>query len=166
MPFTLWATIDLVIFHHLIPLIIIKCWNISLDVTEGCYFMTWQSWMPPSMLVALSNWEGLLSGTNLNELGYLLICMIWRSSLRHTIDLLSYSIASGIDNCQVLEYQSSESHDQSDESNGCYILYDCDDWYFITWQSSMPLEFHWQLSIWVGLLRLTLRLKLRHQPHE
>ena len=28
-----------------------------------------------------------------------------------------------------------------------------DDWYFSTWQLSMPLEFHWQLSNWVGLMK-------------
>ena len=49
-----------VIFHHLIPLIIIKYWNISLDVTNGWYFRTWWSWVPRSMLVAKSNWVRLI----------------------------------------------------------------------------------------------------------
>ena len=31
-----------------------------------------------------------------------------------------------------------------------FTLYDCYDWYFSTWQLSMPLEFRWQLSNWVG----------------
>ena len=49
-----------VIFHHLIPLIIIEYWNISLDGTNGWYFRTRQSWMPCSMPVALSNWVDLM----------------------------------------------------------------------------------------------------------
>ena len=60
----------------------------------------------------------------------------------------------------MLKYQSSnhkhtyshEPNDQNDKSNRCCILYDCDDWYFSTWHSSMPLELHWQLSNWIGLL--------------
>ena len=43
------------IFHHLIPFVIIRYWNISLDVTNGWYFRTWWSWMPHSMPVAKSN---------------------------------------------------------------------------------------------------------------
>ena len=31
-------------------------------------------------------------------------------------------------------------------------VYGSDDWYFSTWQWSMSLEFHWQLSNWVCLL--------------
>ena len=31
-------------------------------------------------------------------------------------------------------------------------VYGSDDWYFSTWQWSMSLEFHWQLSNWVGPL--------------
>ena len=50
-----------VIFHHLIPLVTIEYRSISLDVTYGWYFRTWQSWMPPSMPVALSKWVGLLT---------------------------------------------------------------------------------------------------------
>ena len=34
----------------------IRWWNITLDVTDDCYFRTWQSWMPGSMPVAKSNW--------------------------------------------------------------------------------------------------------------
>ena len=49
-----------VIFHYLIPLIIIVYWNISLDVTNGWYFRTWWSWMLRSMPVANSNWVRLL----------------------------------------------------------------------------------------------------------
>ena len=59
--------------------------------------------------------------------------------------LLSYSIASGIPvaltivKCWNINHQnhrhtySHEPHDQNDKSNRCYTLYDCDDWYFITW---------------------------------
>ena len=50
-----------VIFHNFIPLILIKYWNISPDVTYGWYFWTWQSWMPHSMPMASSNWVGTLS---------------------------------------------------------------------------------------------------------
>ena len=51
------------VFHHLIPLMIIRYQNISLDVTDGWNFSTWQLWMPPSIPVPLSNWVGLLSVT-------------------------------------------------------------------------------------------------------
>ena len=68
-----------VIFHHFVSLIIIKCWNISLDVTDGWYFRTWRSWMPPSMPVALSKWVGLLSLLNLLWVlgSILLVFFIW-----------------------------------------------------------------------------------------
>ena len=36
-----------VIFHHLDQLIIIKYWNISLDVTDGWYFRIWHVSMSP-----------------------------------------------------------------------------------------------------------------------
>ena len=72
------------------------------------------------------------------------------------LDLHSHSIASGIplalriDKCSNInnhnhKYKhtySHEPHDQNDKSNWFYNLYDCDDWYFSTWQSSMPVEFH------------------------
>ena len=81
--------------------------------------------------------------------------------------LLSYSIASGIPvtltcvKCWNINHRnhkhtySHEPHDQNDKSNRCHTLYDCDDWYFSIWHVSMSLEFHWQLSNWVGLLRRT-----------
>ena len=33
-------------------------------------------------------------------------------------------------------------------------VYGSYDWYFSIWQSSMPLEFHWQLSNWVRLMNI------------
>ena len=45
-------------------------------------------------------------------------------------------------------------HDQNDKHDRFNALYDCDDWYFSTLQSSMPLESHWQSSNWVGLIGL------------
>ena len=87
---------------------------------------------------------------------------------REALDLLNYSIASGIPvaltivKCWNINYQnhkhtySHEPHDQNDKSNRCNTLYDFDDWYFSIWQSSMSQEFQWQLSNWVGPLRLTL----------
>ena len=48
------------IFHYLMSIYVIKWWNITLDVSDGWYFRTWQSWMPCSMPVALSSWVGLL----------------------------------------------------------------------------------------------------------
>ena len=51
-----------VIFHDCIPLVIIKYWIISLDVTDGWYFRAWRLWMPPSMPEAKSNWVCLLRG--------------------------------------------------------------------------------------------------------
>ena len=33
-------------------------------------------------------------------------------------------------------------------------VYGSNDWYFSIWQSSMPLEFHLQLSNWVGPIRV------------
>ena len=47
-----------VIFHHFISLIIIKYWNISLDVTDGWYFRIWRVSMSPYLNVAFSNWVG------------------------------------------------------------------------------------------------------------
>ena len=81
-----------------------------------------------------------------------------------TMDVLSYSIASGIPvtltrvKCWNINHQnhkhtySHEVHDQNDRSNRCNTLYDCDDWYFSIWQPSMSQEFQWQLSNWVGPL--------------
>ena len=53
----------------------IKIWNIALDVTNGWYFRTWQSCMPPSMLVALStmpvalsDWVGLLTSNTIRPI--------------------------------------------------------------------------------------------------
>ena len=75
--------------------------------------------------------------------------------------LLSYLIASGIPvaltivKCWNIYHQnhkhtySHEPHDQNDKSNMCHTLYD---WYFSIWHASMSLEFHWQLSNWVGPL--------------
>ena len=86
---------------------------------------------------------------------------------QQTMALLSYSIASGIPvtltrvKCWNINHQnhkhtySHEPHDQNDKSNRCHTLYDCDDWYFSIWHVSMSLEFHWQLSNWVGLLWCT-----------
>ena len=83
-----------------------------------------------------------------------------------TIDLLSYSIASGIPvtltrvKCWNINHQnhkhtySHEVRDQNDRSNRCNTLYGCDDWYFSIWHVSMSQEFHWQLSNWVGPISL------------
>ena len=88
---------------------------------------------------------------------------------KRTVDLLSYSIASGIQvtltrvKCWNINHQnhkhtfSHEVHDQNDRSNRCNTLYGCDDWYFSIWHVSMSLEFHWQLSNWVGLLCRNIR---------
>ena len=49
-------------------------------------------------------------------------------------------------------------------------MYVCgsEDWYFSIWQLSMPLEFHWQLSNWVGLMLScrvkTMKKKLEKEP--
>ena len=86
-----------------------------------------------------------------------------------TIDLLTYSIASGIPvvltivKCWIINHQnhkhtySHEFHDQNDRSNRCNTFYDCGDWYFSIWQSSMSQKFYWQLSDWVGPMILCLR---------
>ena len=89
-----------------------------------------------------------------------------------SIDVLSYSIASGIlvtltiVKCWNINHQnhkhtySHEVHDQNDRSNRCNTLYGCDDWYFSIWHVSMSQEFHWQLSNWVGPMWLILRVTL------
>ena len=48
-------------FMKAISLLIIKYWDINLDVNNAWYFMNWRSWMPCSMSVAKSNWVRLLS---------------------------------------------------------------------------------------------------------
>ena len=79
-----------------------------------------------------------------------------------SIDVLSYSIASGIPmtltivKCWNNNHQSHkhtyshEVHDQNDRSNRSNTLYDSDDWHYSIWHSLMSQEFHWQLSNWVG----------------
>jgi len=86
------------------------------------------------------------------------------SLLNYSLALLSYSIAGGIPvtltcvRCWNINHQnhkhtySHKPHVQNDKSNRCHTLYDCDDWYFNTWRVSVSLEFHWQLSNWVGLM--------------
>ena len=87
--------------------------------------------------------------------------------LAFTIDPLSYSIASGIPvaltivKCWNINHQnnrytySHESLGQNDKCTKYYTLYNFDDWYFSTWQSSMPLEFHWQLINWVHMYNIS-----------
>ena len=87
-----------------------------------------------------------------------------------SLDILSYSIASGmpvaltIVKCWNINHKNHkhtyfyEPHDQNDKSNRYYTLYDCDDWYFRSWQLSMPLEFCWQLSNWVGPMCLDYKI--------
>ena len=48
----------------------IKWWNITLDVTAGWYFRSWQSWMPRSMPVVKSNWVRLISYSSHRKLCY------------------------------------------------------------------------------------------------
>ena len=91
---------------------------------------------------------------------------IQKSGLAHIMALLSYSIVSGVPvtltrvKCWNINHQnhkrtySHEPHDENDKSTQYYTLCDFDDWYFSIWQSSMPLEIHWQLNNWVGLMRV------------
>ena len=107
-------------------------------------------------------------------------CMgcIWQRN-RHsiyikTLDQLNYSIASGIPvalrivKCWNISHHSHMSykiykiyHFDHKVHENMYV-YGSDDWYFSTWQSSMPLEFHWQLSNWVPLLRAPEEWKTSH----
>ena len=84
--------------------------------------------------------------------------------LIHSLDVLSYSIASGIPvtltrvKCWNIIHQSHiryniyKIYHFDYEVHEIIYVYDSDDWYFSTWQLPMPLEFHCQLSSWVGLL--------------
>ena len=120
-------------------------------------------------LLSLAN-LGVIHKLRGQEVGHLWPCIypLWTgvdiSFTMYILDVLSYSIASGIPvtltrvKCWNINHQnhkhtySHEVHDQNDRSNRCNTLYGCDDWYFSIWHVSMSQEFHWQLSNWVGPL--------------
>ena len=135
--------------------------------SDDWYFSIWQVSMSLEFHWQLSNWveplfdlcrlflrKNLKNSAKNKKWNY--------SSLWVSLDLLSYSIASGIPvtltrvKCWNINHQnhkhtySHEVRDQNDRSNRCNTLYGCDDWYFSIWHVSMSQEFHWQLSNWVG----------------
>jgi len=119
--------------------------------TENLKFFQFQEFCK-FFVIFLSHFQTLIFSSSFCQIPWL------------TMALLSYSIASGIPvaltivKCWNINHQnhrhtySHEPHDQNDKSNRSYTLYDCDDWYFITWHPLLPLEFHWQLSNWVGII--------------
>ena len=139
--------------------------------SDDWYFSIWHVSMSLEFHWQLSNWVEPLRASKL-VLTFISRVRKLENNGYQTLDVLSYSIASGIPvtltrvKCWNINHQnhkhtySHEVHDQNDRSNRCNTLYGCDDWYFSIWHVSMSQEFHWQLSNWVGPIKIHVLMNL------